>query len=271
MAGNDRGTRPRRRAASKADTGDPTPSQRRQLIVEPPAGESLRSLKAVGVIAVALAVAAIGTATVLSSIAGNRSTTGAHPPATNALSPPGAAAGVAGSQALLTDFDLFATDSEVEGWSTGISARLVVAAVPNAADRSAQLDGTRLSRACRDLDIRFSALEATFMFDAVPTAGLTVLRLALDDGTAPRLSLSDGRATVAITDDGSMLEADTWYRWLVHRDGTGLEMSLLAPDGMVLSNAVAPAVDEGTRATEFCMGSRAPARLYLTELKLETP
>ena len=226
----------------------------------------------VGLLVVALAGAVIGTASVLSSATGTRESTTARPPAASASDATSIPAeGVAGSRGFVADFDLLYTDSEVESWSTSVSARFVVAAVPDAADRSARLDGARLTRACHDLDIRFSALEATFMLDAVPLAGLTLLRLDLDDGAAPQVSMSHGRATVASTDGGSMLEAHTWYRWLVRRDAAGLRLSLLGPDGAILSEFVAPAVTEGARATEFCVATRAPARLYLTELKLETP
>ena len=238
----------------------------------PVGGDNLRSFVIAGVLVVAFAGVVIGTASVLSSVTRTREATAARPPAASASDAASSPTeGVAASRGFLADFDLLYTDSEVDSWSTSVSARFVVAAVPDAADRSARLDGGRLTRACRDLDIRFSALEATFMLDAVPAAGLTLLRLDLDDGAGPQVSMSHGRATVASMGGGSMLEANTWYRWLVRRDDAGLRLSLLGPDGEVLSESVAPAVAEGTRATEFCVATRAPARLYLTELKLETP
>ena len=178
---------------------------------------------------------------------------------------------VAGSNRLVTDFDLLPTDSEVEGWSLNDGSRLVVAARPTAVDRSARLEGVGRASACRDLGVAFSTFEILFMLDAVPAGGVTMLNLEIDGGSAQRVSLSDGRATVAAIGDGVELEARTWYRWVVRNAGDDVSTSLHSADGSPLAEAVAPGLRPGAHATEFCMTTLESSRLYLNQMNVETP
>ena len=179
--------------------------------------------------------------------------------------------GVAGSNRLVTDFDLLPTDSEVEAWSLSDGARLLVAALPTAVDRSARLQGIGLASGCTDLGVAFSTFEVMFMLDAVPAGGVTLLNLEIDDGSAQRVSLSDGHATVAASGDPVEPQARTWYRWVVRSAGEEVRTSLRSADGNPLAEAAAPRLDPGARATEFCMTTLAPSRLYLNEINVEAP
>ncbi|MGH2417351.1 MAG: hypothetical protein ACRDFY_03370 [Candidatus Limnocylindria bacterium] len=192
---------------------------------------------------------------------------------TDASAAPGASPGeaVAGSERFVADFDLLPTDSTVEGWSSSDGARLMVAAVPTAVERSARLEGVGRASACLDLDVALASFEALFLLDAIPPGGVTLLTLELDDGSTQRVSLSDGGATLAALGDAVELEARAWYRWVVSRTGEGLRMSLQTADGSPLAEAVAPGRDEGARASEFCMATIAPSRLYLNEMNVEAP
>lgn len=178
---------------------------------------------------------------------------------------------VAGSNRLVTDFDVLPTGSEVEGWSVSDGARLQVAALPTAVDRSARLEGTGRASACRDLGVAVSNFEIMFMLDAVPAGGVTLFNLDVDDGSAQSVSLTDGRVTVAAIGDAVELEARTWYRWVVRSARDEVRMSLHSADDSPLAEAVATGLDPGAQATEFCMTTLAPSRLYLTEMNVETP
>lgn len=195
------------------------------------------------------------------------------PPASPSTGSPTASPGedVAGSSRLLNDFDLLPTDSEVEGWSLSDGARLLVAPLPTAVDRSARLEGTGRASACRDLGLPFSTFEVVFMLDAVPAGGTTLLRLETDRGSGRRVSLSDGRASVAVIGEAVELEARTWYRWVVRNVGEDVLTSLRSADGSSLAEAVAPGGRPGAHATEFCMTTLASSRLYLNQLNVETP
>ncbi|MGQ0608851.1 MAG: hypothetical protein ACT4OQ_10375 [Chloroflexota bacterium] len=227
----------------------------------------------IGSLAVAAAALLTSESPALSGSVGTGSAPPSTSPSPDASGPPGASPseGVAGSQRFVADFDLLATDSLVDGWAQSDGAALVVAAVPNAVDRSARLEGVGRASACLDLDVAFSSFDALFMLDAVPPGGVTLLTLELDDGSTQRVSLSGGGATVAALGDAVELEARAWYRWVVSRTGVGLRMSLQTADGSPLAEAVAPGPDEGARASEFCMATIASSRLYLNEINVEAP
>jgi hypothetical protein len=208
------------------------------------------------------------------AVTGTFGTPSAQPSTASTASVPTASPGedVAGSNGLVTDFDLLPTGSEVEGWSLSDGARLTVAAMPTAVDRSARLEGIGRASACRNLGVAFSDFEIIFMLDAVPTGGVTLFNLDIDGGSAQSVSLTDGRVTVAGIGDAVELEARTWYRWVVRSARDEVRMSLQSADESLLAEAVAPGLDPGAQAMEFCMTTLAPSsRLYLTQMNLETP
>jgi hypothetical protein len=227
----------------------------------------------VGSLAVAAASVLTSGSSALTGSEGSESAQPSTSAPTDASAAPGASPseGVAGSQRFVADFDLLPTDSEVDAWSPSDGARLVVAAVPTAVDRSARLEGVGRASACLDLDVAFSSFDVLFMLDAVPPGGVTLLTLELDDGSTQRVSLSDGGATVAALGDAVALDARAWYRWAVGRTDEGLRMSLATTDGSPLAEAVAPGPDADARASEFCMATIASSRLYLNEMNVEAP
>lgn len=189
----------------------------------------------------------------------------------------GPADGVAGSQRLVMDFDMLPTGSRIDGWTLTAGARLETAAQPTAVDRSARLDGEGSATACQDLDIELSGLEdielaglgATFMIDSVPEGEVTLLALALDDGSTHRLTPTDGNATAIATGQAVALEPGTWYRWVVVNGDEGSHLRLLAADGTLLTDAVVPRRAANARATQFCMTAAPSTRLYLSDLTVE--
>ncbi|MGH2380226.1 MAG: hypothetical protein ACRDG7_03275 [Candidatus Limnocylindria bacterium] len=252
-----------------ADEQGPTPRiDRRNLLIG-----ALLLGALVGSLAVAAASVLMADSSALTGSAGSGSAQPSTIPPTDASAVPGVSPGedVAGSQRFVADFDLLPTDSEIAAWSSSDGARLVVAAVPTAVDRSARLEGVGRASACLDLDVAFSSFDALFLLDAVPPGGVTLLTLELDDGSTQRVSLSDGGATVAALGDAVELEARAWYRWVVSRTSAGLGMSLQTADGSPLAEAVAPGPDDGVRASEFCMATIASSRLYLNEMNVEAP
>jgi hypothetical protein len=177
--------------------------------------------------------------------------------------------GVAGSRRLVADFDMLPTDSRIDGWTLTDGARLETAAQPTAVDRSARLDGEETATACQDLDIELAALDATFMLDDVPEGQVTLLALALDDGSTHRLTLDEGRATAIASGRAVPLEPGAWYRWVVEHGDDGLRLRLLSADGTPLTEGVTPPDSASSRAIEFCMTVAASARLYLSDLTVE--
>jgi hypothetical protein len=169
----------------------------------------------------------------------------------------------------VADFDTLPTDSAIDGWSLTDGARLTTAAQPTAVDRSARLDGDGIRTACHSLDVDVAWLEVTFMLDRVDAGEVAALSLTLADGTTHRLTISGGEAIAAPATEPVMLDARRWYRWEVVLGAEDVRMGVLAADGTLLSEATTDAVTVA-RATEFCLTAAPSARLYLSDLTVET-
>jgi hypothetical protein len=178
--------------------------------------------------------------------------------------------GVAESRRLVADFDLLATGSPIGGWTLTDGATLVTAARPTALDRSARLDGDGVRTACQDLDVELGQLTATFMIDRLPDGDVTLLALAVDDGSTHRLTVIDGEATASPDSKPVALEAGRWYRWAVASGDDGVRVGLVDDEGAVLTEATSGGATPEARATAFCMTAGTSTRLYLSDLTVET-
>ncbi len=181
---------------------------------------------------------------------------------------PGPTDGVASSRRLVVDFDLLPTGTPIDGWTLSAGGRLEAAAQPTAVDRSARLDGEGGATACQDLDLELAGLEATFMIDGLADGELTLLALALDEGSTYSLTLNDEGGRLVAGGQSIELVPGTWYRWVFVSGDGGYEQRLLAADGTLLAEAAA-AGQTSARATEFCMTAARATRLYLSDLTVE--
>jgi hypothetical protein len=121
------------------------------------------------------------------------------------------------------------------------------------------------------LDIELAQLTATFMIDRLPDGEVTLLALALDDGSAHRLTVINGEGIAAPASEPVALEAGRWYRWAVASGDDAVRVGLSDDEGTVLTEATSPRETQGARASEFCMTAAMSTRLYLSDLTVETP
>ena len=176
----------------------------------------------------------------------------------------------AGSAGLAEDFDRLVTGEGVPGWEVDGDARLEVAALPTAVQRSARLETDSDGMACRPLPPGMQRLSAVFMLDALPPAEILTLALATEGGQNVSLAISpDGRSSLSGTPTPAAIQADTWYRWSVVTVSGAVTTSLLDAEGNVLAeHAVA---GEDAVGNSFCLSTRAPARVHLDSLTVENP
>ena len=180
------------------------------------------------------------------------------------------AEGTAGSGGLAEDFDQLVTGAEVSRWDVDGEARLEVAALPTAVQRSARLTADVDAVACRPLPPGMQRLSAVFMLDALPPADVAALALSSSGDRNASLGIApDGRSTLSGKPTPASIQPNVWYRWSVAAVSGAVTTSLLDDEGNVLAEL---AVDgEDLLGDSFCLSTRAPARVHLDYLTVENP
>jgi hypothetical protein len=192
------------------------------------------------------------------------------PPPGEPSPPESPAEGTAGSVGLAEDFDRMVTGGDVSGWEVEGKARLEVAALPTAVQRSARLTADVDGSACRSLPPDMQRLAAAFMLDALPPAEIAALALMSSGNQTVALTIApDGRSTLSGRLTPAFIRAGTWYRWSVVAGSGAVTTSLLDDGGNVLAEHAIDG-DDGL-GDSFCLSTRAPARVHLDSLTMENP
>jgi hypothetical protein len=176
----------------------------------------------------------------------------------------------AGSTGLAEGFDRLVTGATIAGWEVEGEARLEVAALPTAVQRSARLTADLDGVACRPLPPGMQRLSAVFMLDALPPAEIATLAVLTSGNETASVTIApDGRSTLSGRRTPASVQATAWYRWSVVAESDAVTTSLLDEEGNVLAEH---AIDgEGVLGDSFCLSTRAPARVHLDSLIVENP